>query len=153
MRRLSCLPPCSARTVVGLGFQAETLKQKQNPDHSGSPQNDSASPPITSLESPTQQHAQLFATHMQAIRMWSLDYLTSATPLIVNALVSPAAAYFQTADVLASGNAEETLSVLDGKLIEMVLKRFSEYWGIGLFCLGESTYLSPKILKYQNSPS
>lgn len=80
--------------------------------------------------------------------MWSLDYITSATPLIVNALVSPAAAYFRTAELLASGNTEEALSALDGKLLEMVLKRFAEYWGIGLFCLGESTYLPPRIPEY-----
>ncbi|KAL4862670.1 fungal-specific transcription factor domain-containing protein [Aspergillus spectabilis] len=125
----------SARTVVGLGFQAENLKQQQNPDHPGLRPNESASPTATSLESPTQQHVQLFASHMRAIRMWSLDYIASATPLIANALVSPAAAYFQTAELLASGNAEKALFALDGKLLEMVLKRFAEYWGIGLFCL------------------
>jgi hypothetical protein len=138
---LSNLPTFSARTVVALGFQAETLKRKHNSDNPASRQNESASPTTTSLESLTQQHAQLFASHMRVIREWSLDYIALATPLIANALVSPAAAYFQTAELLGSGNTEEALSALDGKLLEMVLKRFAEYWGIGLFCLGECNYL------------
>ena len=71
--------------------------------------------------------------------MWPPDYMPLATPMIANAFIGPAVAHSASSELLASGNAEEVLYALDGELLEMVLKRFSEYWGIGCFCLGESS--------------
>lgn len=123
--------------MVGLGFQAETLKQKQRSEALQPDINDGAtSSSSSSIKSPAQQHAQLFASHVRAVRIWSQEYIAFSTPLIANALVSPAAALLDIGDLLVSGDTERVLSTLDGKLLEMVLKRFAEYWGIGLFCLG-----------------
>lgn len=73
--------------------------------------------------------------------MWSADYIPFATPLLANALVGPAAAHSGNDELLTSGNADEVMSALDGKMLEMVLKRVAEYWGIGGFCLGKSQIL------------
>ncbi|KAK5021130.1 hypothetical protein LTS07_011217 [Exophiala sideris] len=117
----------SAKIVLGLGFQAmsTTRNQPQDSMRQQSSANEATSPSF-SAGSPPQQHAQLIQEHMRAIRMWSPDYIPLASPLIANALVGPAAKFLDLNDVA---------SALDGKLLEMVLKRFAEYWGIGAFCL------------------
>ena len=129
------VPFPSAKTVIGLGFQDENVKQYQN-DHNELAANEMTSPE-TSVGSPTQQHILVLEQQLQAVRVWPPEYLILASPLIANALVGPAAAHSTTSEHLSSGNTREALSALDGKLLEMVLRRFAEYWGIGSFCLGK----------------
>lgn len=127
--------PLSAKTLVNLGFQAEDSKQFRR-ERRESAGNEMTSP-ATSAESPTEQNVLVLEQQLQAVRVWPPEYIVLATPLIANALVGPAAAHSNSAELLSSGNTKEALSALDGRLLEMVLRRFAEYWGIGSFCLGE----------------
>ena len=58
-------------------------------------------------------------------------------PLLSAALIIPAAMFAVESQKTESPLYSKTRSVLDAQVLELVLKRFAEYWGLGSFCLGE----------------
>jgi hypothetical protein len=126
----------SAKTLVSLGLQEEILKHQQANGHN-SPGDMELTSPATSIGTPTRQHTESLRDQLRAVRLWSPDYVAYALPLIPNALVGPATAFSVTSEVHSSGRTEDVLTALDGDLLHMTLRRFSEYWGIGSFCLGK----------------
>ncbi|KAF9890054.1 hypothetical protein FE257_006734 [Aspergillus nanangensis] len=73
---------------------------------------------------------------LHGMRVWSADDVHCVNPFMSVALVAPAAVHFAAGVAAAweQDGTEEALSELEGAMIEMVLNRIAEYWGIGTFC-------------------
>ncbi|KAF9884372.1 hypothetical protein FE257_001828 [Aspergillus nanangensis] len=76
---------------------------------------------------------------LHGMRVWSADDVHYVNPFMSVALVAPAAMHFAASASAAweQDGTEEALSELEGAMIEMVLNRIAEYWGIGIFCRGK----------------
>ncbi|KAK4934384.1 hypothetical protein LTR10_024340 [Elasticomyces elasticus] len=126
----------SNNIIINLGFYAEGLKI-QAPTISGvSAFQDESTSPEMSTGSPAQQCGKVLRDQIGVIRMWTPDVIPLASPFITAAIVGPAAAHsVDRAALLESDSHDEALLALDGSVLDLVLRRFSEYWGIGIFCL------------------
>lgn len=87
------------------------------------------------LESPLQQCRRFLGDQVGLIRLWTPEYIHLASPLLTAALVGPAAAHYVPESAQESVSDDDVLSALDGKLLELAVGRFAEYWEIGSFCL------------------
>jgi hypothetical protein len=84
--------------------------------------------------SPIEQCGRFLQDQVDVIRVWEPEFIPLATPLITIAIVSVAIAYGSNKTTLCSG--ADDAAGLDSELLSLVVKRFSEYWELGLFCLG-----------------
>ncbi|KAJ0423115.1 fungal-specific transcription factor domain-containing protein [Aspergillus carlsbadensis] len=88
------------------------------------------------------------AGRLRGMCVWSADHVQFVSPFMAVALVAPAAAHFAesaSGGPDLAGDSTAVLSELEGAMIEMVLNRIAEYWGIGAFCMGTSGVLSPRM--------
>ena len=66
-----------------------------------------------------------------ALRLWSPNYMEFASPLVVCALLGPAAIHAATKSNGAQHLGSETMHFLEGQVLISVLKRFGDYWPLG----------------------
>ncbi|KIW79284.1 hypothetical protein Z517_05896 [Fonsecaea pedrosoi CBS 271.37] len=127
----------SNNIIVNLGLYAEGLKNQGSIMSDVSPLQDESTSLEMSAGSPAQQCGKVLRDQISVVRMWTPDFIALASPFITAAIVGPAAAHSADRSLLESDVRDEALAALDGNLLDLVLRRFSEYWGIGQFCLGE----------------
>ena len=87
-------------------------------------------------ERPSHIRDQHIHEHLKGVRLWSPDSIILASPLIVGALIGPAAVY--TAKPLSSndGPGMTTLRSLEWQTLELALTHFAEYWNLGAHLQG-----------------
>ena len=83
--------------------------------------------------------AQQINEHLRSVRMWSSNAITTASPLIVCALIGPAAVFTSEPPNLEDGRGRiTTLRSLEWQILKLVLSVFAERWEIGQYMHGLS---------------
>lgn len=76
--------------------------------------------------------------------MWTSDAITTANPLVVCALIGPAAIFAAKPPSYNDDAAVTTLRSLEWQILDLVLNSFAEYWEIGqhMHCKSCQFYLT-----------
>ena len=84
------------------------------------------------------QHCSRYTNEIvRAVRLWSPDYISVASPFIACTIIGPEAVHVQQCRQYDSkqGNGDKQHAI-DGEMLELVIKRFADYWRLGSMLLG-----------------
>ena len=74
---------------------------------------------------------------LRALRLWSPDFIALASPLIVCALIGPAAVHAPKRTQKDGATTQKASQLLEREILSIVLQRFANYWPLGNVICGE----------------
>jgi hypothetical protein len=124
-----------AHTFVALALELKTsAAQRNSQQHSTSETSRNAvdvSNPSISYHRFVDVCGPFINDQLRAVRLWSPDFVSFASPLITCALIGPASVHVAKSPCDGAVASSDTLRNLEAAISGFVLRRFSNYWPIG----------------------
>lgn len=79
---------------------------------------------------------------VRAVHLWSSDYIALSSPLSSCSVLGPGAIHAAARFFDTLNQDQRNQQAIDGQMLELVIKRFAEYWNIACLLLGETTVYS-----------